>query len=143
MNSPRPGALQDAGAVLFLHRFIARPQNRQPMTMRPEQPSAEAGFVSEPITPHAGSADAAAMARGGPGLPAAFTWRGQTLTVCALTRAWRETAPCTHGSGERYARKHWFEFVTPAGQSCRVYFERRPRGGALQRRWWLYSMRDA
>ncbi len=53
--------------------------------------------------------------------------------------------PCTHGSGERYVRKHWYRFVSKGGLVLRIYFERRPRprsrAGAVKR-WWLYSVAD-
>jgi phosphoribosylglycinamide formyltransferase-1 len=99
-------------------------------------------FISEAITPLPGSADTARMAAGEPGLPAAFLWRGETLTVATVLRTWRETGRCTHGSPEKYARKHWFEIQTDAGAIVKIYFERQPRHGRRGQRWWLYSMKD-
>jgi phosphoribosylglycinamide formyltransferase-1 len=96
-------------------------------------------FVSERITPVTSTADTAAMANGGPGLPREFAWRGSSLEIVDVLRAWRETGPCTHGSAERYVRKHWFEVVTADGLVAQLYFERRPRGNA-KARWWLYTI---
>lgn len=99
-------------------------------------------FVSEPLQPADRDWDAAAMAAGAPGLPAAFRWRGQTLVVQAVLRGWRETGPCRHGSGERYVRKHWFEVLTDDGRTVKLYFERQPRRRGGSARWWLYTIAD-
>jgi phosphoribosylglycinamide formyltransferase-1 len=98
-------------------------------------------FVSEPIEPLGGSFDTARMAVGGPGLPRAFAWRGETLEIATVVRTWRETGPCRHGSPEVYVRKHWFEVTTCAGAVLRLYFDRQPRGGRGAARWWLFSIR--
>lgn len=100
----------------------------------------EQRFVSEPIKPVVATADPGAMAAGGPGLPREFTWRGRTLGIAAVVRAWRETGPCKHGSSEVYVRKHWFEVETTAGQTAKLYFERQPRDRSRTRRWWLFSI---
>jgi len=97
-------------------------------------------FVSESIKPVTGTADTAAMARGEPGLPDAFTWRGEPLVVKNLIRSWRETGPCKSGSSEVYARKHWFEVETGNGCLAEIYFERQARGKSRLERWWLYSL---
>ena len=96
-------------------------------------------FVSEPLAPAGAGVDTARMALGEPGLPEAFRWRDHTVAVAALVRAWRETGPCTSGSGERYVRKHWFEIETAGEGTWKVYFERQSRGGRGAARWWLYS----
>jgi hypothetical protein len=100
-------------------------------------------FVSEPIKPVVATSDPNAMAAGGPGLPRAFVWRGETLGIAAVLRTWRETGPCKHGSSEMYVRKHWFEVVTTANQAARIYFERQPRGRNQTRRWWLFSIEES
>ena len=97
-------------------------------------------FISEPITPVSGTADTAAMARGEPGLPEQFTWRGKPLVVTRQLRTWKDTGPCRHGSGESYVRKHWFEVETGDGSTARLYFERQQRGRNRMQRWWLHSM---
>lgn len=96
-------------------------------------------FISEAIKPVASSADLAAMAAGGPGLPREFRWRDQTLEITSVLRTWKETGSCRHGSGERYVRKHWYEVETGEGQIARIYFERQSRGDRFKR-WWLYSL---
>jgi|SRR5580704_8336582 hypothetical protein len=99
-------------------------------------------FVGEVITPETETCDAASMAAGEPGLPRQFAWRGETVRVAAVVRAWRETGPCHHGSGETYVRKHWYEVVTTAGVTMKLYFERQSRGGRKGARWWLYSVAE-
>jgi phosphoribosylglycinamide formyltransferase-1 len=99
-------------------------------------------FISESIKPVAATADAAAMAGGGPGLPDEFQWREQRLRIRAVLRAWKETGPCKHGSGELYVRKHWFEVLLTSGETARVYFERQPRGKGRKDRWWLYTLQQ-
>jgi phosphoribosylglycinamide formyltransferase-1 len=98
-----------------------------------------ADFIGDPLTPIGGAADAARMAAGEPGLPRQFDWRGETIDVSTVVRSWREVGPCTHGSDERYVKKHWFEIDTPLGRMT-VYFERQSRGGSKKQRWWLYTM---
>ena len=98
-------------------------------------------FVSEALAPVADTFDTGLMAAGGPGLPRAFVWRGETLEIAAVVRTWRETGPCRHGSPEVYVRKHWFEVTTRAGAVLRLYFDRQPRGGRGAARWWLFSIR--
>jgi hypothetical protein len=52
-----------------------------------EGPVPSEAFVSEAVTPEAGSFDAAAMSRGEPGLPRAFTWRGRRFEVAEVVAA--------------------------------------------------------
>jgi phosphoribosylglycinamide formyltransferase-1 len=99
-------------------------------------------FVGEPLLPRVETADASRMALGEPGLPTEFEWRGRRLRVRACLRAWRETGPCRHGSGERYVRKHWYELATESDGVLRVYFDRQPRPGSRGPRWWLFSVLD-
>lgn len=80
---------------------------------------------------------------GEPLIPRAFVWRGATYPVLAVLEAGRGLGPCTHGSGELYVRKHWYRIATAGGLVMRVYFERRPRGSAALKRWWLYSIADS
>ncbi len=96
-------------------------------------------FVSQPIQPEAGTFDTGAMARGGPGLPLAFQWRRRRLVIREIPGTWRDSASCTHGSGERYLARHGFVCRLESGGIARIYFERRPgRGGG--RRWWLLEL---
>jgi phosphoribosylglycinamide formyltransferase-1 len=104
------------------------------------QPPAE-DFIGEPITPVPGTGDARAMARGGPGLPRRFRWRGEEYEVAEVLETHRTLGPCTHGSGEQYVRKHWFTFRTSGGEVMTVYCDRRPRRGASPKaRWWLVTL---
>ena len=99
-------------------------------------------FVGESLKPVAETFDTGRMAAGGPGLPREFAWRGGCVRVAKVLGEWRETAPCRHGSGERYVNKHWFEVATEKGQVMKLYFERRARGRALSARWWLFSVEE-
>ena len=98
-------------------------------------------FVSEPIQPLAGTTDPSAMARGEPGLPRTFIWRGCECTVAEVLESWKQSGPCKSGSKEKYLRKHWFRLRTTAGLEMSVYFERQPRAkGQAKARWWLYTL---
>lgn len=99
-------------------------------------------FISEAIQPVTSTFDSARMAAGEPGLPREFVWRGRNIAVSKILRTWRETGRCTHGSPERYVRKHWYEITTGAGETMKIYFERQPRGPKRGERWRLFSMRD-
>jgi len=100
-------------------------------------------FVSAAIEPVAGTIDPGRMSRGEPGLPRQFRWGSQTIQIVSVLRTWRETGPCRHGSGERYARKHWFEVVTDAGETMKIYFERQARSRQIKSRWRLFTIDKA
>jgi hypothetical protein len=97
-------------------------------------------FISEPITPVAGSFDAASMATGEPGLPARFVWRHTEYEVGEVLDVWKTTGPCRHGSGEQYVRRHWFRVVTTDGAEMELYFDRQPRARQKSHRWWLATV---
>jgi hypothetical protein len=99
-------------------------------------------FVSEPIEPHPGSFEATAMARGEPGLPGAFTWRGAEYVVAQVVDTWRSYGR-EQGGTEVYLRKHWYRIATTAGEIMTLYFDRQPRRGRApaKGRWTLYSWR--
>ncbi len=97
-------------------------------------------FVSEAIQPVVAPYDTARMSTGEPGLPQEFVWRDRTIKVAAVLRTWRETGKCRHGSPELYVRKHWYEVTTADGDTMKIYFERKSRGGAKGARWWLFSL---
>jgi len=98
-------------------------------------------FISEPIEPVAGTMDAGAMARGGPGLPHRFLWRGREYSVDAVLEEWKETSDCHSGGSEQYVRKHWFRIRTTTGERMRIYFDRQARSHRRQKqRWWLYAL---
>jgi len=97
-------------------------------------------FISEPIVPVGSTFDAGRMAAGEPGVPREFSWRKRTFKVKKIKRSWKKTGPCTHGSGERYVRKHFYEIETGDGETMTVYFDRTSGKSKLGReRWWLFS----
>ncbi len=96
-------------------------------------------FVSEWIKPVTATLNTSRMAAGEPGLPSEFVWRGETVTVVRIRKAWREAGPCRHGSGEQYVRKHWYEVEDAGGRVLKMYFDRNPRGKQA-RRWCLFSL---
>jgi len=97
-------------------------------------------FIGEAITPEETSFSVESMAKGQPGLPKEFSWKGQRFSVLAVVEEWKECGDCRHGSGERYVRKHWFRIRTTEDLEMKIYFERQRRssGGS---RWRLYSIR--
>jgi len=109
-----------------------------------EPPMAEQ-FISEEIHPVAGTAEAAGMARGEPGLPGRFAWRGRQYQVRAVLARWKTSA---HERGlpsaEKYLRRHWFDVTVDTGERMRLYCQRQaPRGGGARSRWYLYTVRPA
>lgn len=100
----------------------------------------EPRFVSESIRPAGGDFELNWMAMGEPGLPSGFSWRSESIEISEVLRRWRETSACSHGSGEAYASKHWFEVATRGHGVAKIYFERQPRGKRGGRRWWLFSI---
>ena len=97
-------------------------------------------FVGEAIEPVSETSDTSLMALGEPGLPLEFMWRGRTIEVVSVLRAWRETGRCHHGSREMYVRKHWYEITTASDGILKIYFDRQPRRGSKGARWWLFSV---
>ena len=100
-------------------------------------------FIGESIRPVEGTIDPAQMAIGEPGLPAAFTWGRKTVEITTVLRKWKESGACSHGSGERYLRKHWWEVETGTHGRLKLYFQRQPKGGKIKDRWVLYSASSA
>ena len=125
-----------------------RPQTLHSEERRPSKIDMDTGesgvkarFVSEQLRPVAGSMDTAQMARARPGLPRRFMWRDKEYAVAEVLQTWTETSPCSHGSGERYVRKHWFELRTTDGSEMKIYFERQAKSKRQhKRRWWLYTL---
>jgi hypothetical protein len=98
-------------------------------------------FIGEAIEPIAEAMDTRRMARGEPGLPMRFLWRGQEYEVAEVLEQWRQTGPCTSGSDEQYVRKHWYRIRTTSGEEMKLYFERQARSGRERTlRWWLHSL---
>ena len=98
-------------------------------------------FISERLQP-AGDTFARPPAIGEPALPLRFAWRKQTFEVAeVLARRKEYDADRTHGSGERYLRRHWFELRLTDGSRWSVYFQRQPGSRRSARsRWWLYQV---
>jgi putative hydrolase of the HAD superfamily len=105
---------------------------REPEASRPE-------LISEAITPATGTADASAMSRGEPGLPAAFFWRGRTVRVAACLRGWKKHGR-ESGSDEIYLRRHYYELQMQDGSRWTVYCLRQPAGSSIRKRWFLYTV---
>lgn len=100
-------------------------------------------FVSEPLIPGPGSANATEMSAGAPGVPSRFNWRDHTYHVRQVLSAWKESGPCTHGSQEQYVRKHWYDIRTTEGPAMRIYCDRRPsRGRSPRQRWWVFTIEE-
>jgi phosphoribosylglycinamide formyltransferase-1 len=76
-------------------------------------------------------------------LPSRFCWGKREVEIAVVLSAWRDTGPCSHGSGEQYVRKHWFRVRTTDGAEMQIYFERQPRSrSAAKARWWLYTVSE-
>ncbi|MFP4107023.1 MAG: DUF6504 family protein [Phycisphaerae bacterium] len=99
-------------------------------------------FISEPIKPVEGTFDTGGMARGEPGLPQQFTWRGEKLTVVRVLESWKKSGREGHSSkGELYLRRHYYRLETTCGKNMTVYFERQARPAtSARKRWFLYSL---
>jgi hypothetical protein len=95
-------------------------------------------FVSEAIEPKAGTFEASAMARGEPGLPTEFTWRGARYVVAEVLSTWKTS---TADRGEMYLRRHWFRVRTAGGERMTLYCERQAKNAKRPKaRWWLYTI---
>ena len=99
-------------------------------------------FVGEWIEPVPGAFDHSGMERGEPALPLRFLWRDVEYRVTRLIEKWKSTGPCTHGSEERYVRKHYFLIETADGKTMTLTFDRRPQQkGRPFERWRIYTIR--
>lgn len=96
-------------------------------------------FISEPITPAPGTFDRRGMARGEPGLPARFTWRGDEYTIADVLETW-VTSGKEKGGDEIYLRRHWWQIRTTDGSVMKLYCERQKQRRDTKQRWFIYSM---
>lgn len=71
-------------------------------------------FVSEALEPAPGAFDAAAMSRGEPGFPCAFTWRCTAYAVARIVSGWMSTGK---DRGETYLRRHWSISKSPTARA--------------------------
>ncbi|MEO6845810.1 MAG: DUF6504 family protein [Chthoniobacterales bacterium] len=100
-------------------------------------------LISENIEPLEASFDATRMAMGEPGLPRKFRWRKEEHEVLEVLEHWKEYGDCTHGSGERYLRKHGFRVRTVDGLVLNIYFQRTfGRAKKNAARWWIHSLEN-
>ena len=99
-------------------------------------------FICEPLTPVVGTITLGGLARGEPGMPGQFTWRGHTFEVAAVLDAWKSYAAEGHvDGGERYLRKHWYRIAVRSGEHMTIYCDRAPRNPRRpKQRWWLHSL---
>jgi hypothetical protein len=91
--------------------------------------------VLEPIVPEPGSFDARTMARGEPGVPRRFAWRGATYEVAEVLGTERETENYSGGARDNYLKRHLFRVRTTSGEVMVLAASRGPTGGAP--RWTL------
>ena len=96
-------------------------------------------FVSEAITPDAGTFTPEAMAGGEPSLPTRWRWRGRDFEVAEELERWKDLTP-TSFEAERYLRRHWFRVRTVCGATAVLYFQRRSRDVRGGKRWFLYTL---
>src|SRR2546430_8122262 len=99
---------------------------------------AQGDFVSEPIVPDRGTADASAMSRGEPGLPRSFTWRANHCRVARVISKWKTSS---RERGDLYLRRHWYEIQTTTGVRMTLYCERQAKNRKNPKaRWWVYTI---
>ena len=81
------------------------------------------------------------MARGEPGVPRRFSWRGRAYRVVEIRPGWKEMSAPEGSSGDRYVRRHATLVVTDDGSLLSLVAERgRGRQGL---RWWVRRIREA
>ncbi len=99
-------------------------------------------FISEPITPDTAQFDTPAMARGEPGLPVGFNWRGKNYLIVRKLDQWKHSAPeGGRAGGELYLRRHYYKLRMSDDSVWTVYFIRQaPRSGSSRQRWFLYMI---
>jgi len=88
------------------------------------------------MTPEPGSGSVDAMARGEPGLPHTFSWRGERFGVAMVIATGKSRG---EDRGGVYMRKRRYDIETTSGLRMRVYFDRNPgKSGSQLSRWWVY-----
>ena len=98
-------------------------------------------LISEAITVDRGTSDASAMARGMPGLPTGFSWRGRHYAIVDVLEDWKASEMEKHRSGERYYRKHFWRVRVDSGEVMTLYALRQVKAGeSAKKRWWLYTL---
>ena len=104
-----------------------------------------ADLISESITPRAGTANAARMGLGEPGLPAGFVWRDQDYDIVETLDAWKQSSrEGARAVGESYLRRHYYRLKMSDGSVWTVYFLRQSMSSSRGRqRWFLYTVEPA
>lgn len=97
---------------------------------------AQETFISEAITPDAGTFDLSAMARGEPGLPTGFTWQNRHYAIVDVMLSWKSNG--RHGEAAGYLRRHWFKVRTDTNEVMTLYCLRQAKD--KRKRWWIYSL---
>ncbi len=75
------------------------------------------------------------MARGIPGVPRRFRWRGRAFEVAKVEDTWKELSASPPGGGDRYVRRHGFTVRTTDGEILKLVAAR----GSARVRWYLRS----
>lgn len=101
-------------------------------------------FVSEPIEPTGQVLGTKMMARGEPGLPGAFAWRGRVHTVVEIQATWKTSSrEGGRRDGEMYLRRHWYRVATDTGLVATIYCDRQARNRKRPKaRWWMFSVEE-
>ena len=100
-----------------------------------------AELISEPIVPRTGTFDVSRMARGEPGLPEGFRWRGVSTDIHEELATWKESSREGGGAGDLYLRRHYYKLRMSDDRVWTVYFVRQtPRSGSPKNRWFLYTL---
>lgn len=108
-------------------------------TPSPDAPRPAPRAVFEEVTPEGLGFDANAMARGEPGVPMRFRWRGRTYEVAQVLATRREVSRADAGAGA-YVRRHVVTVVTRSGERMELSGARGPRGGRANARWMLRTV---
>ena len=73
--------------------------------------------IMERVAPHPGTWNTRMMARGEPGVPMRFDWRGRTYVVAEILETRRETEPSSEGDDpETYVKRHAVRVRTESGE---------------------------
>lgn len=98
-------------------------------------------FVCEELTPVAGTPSAAAMAKGEPGVPGRFCWRGREYRVTGVIEKWKTSGRCRNGSDELYLRRHWYKIAAEPQAVMTIYCDRQAKNRKRPKsRWFVYTI---
>lgn len=102
-------------------------------------PPSAARAVFEEVTPEGAIFDASAMARGEPGVPMRFRWRGTTYEVAEVLSTRREVSRADASAGA-YVRRHVVTLLTKSGERMELSGARGPKSGRSSARWMLRTV---